>query len=187
MATPRAAKMAQQRARTASRRLMALSGAAIVAVYAAGWARTEGAAQQASAAASSLQGSVGGAGAAAPAASAPSPSSTPAAASAPAAGGSSTAPGAGGASAAGAPYKNGTYTATGYGFHGPIQVQVVIKGGRIVSSTIISCGTTYSCSYMQPLISLTVQDQKSPAEYVSGATASSEAYDQAVQMALANA
>lgn len=184
MATPRAAKMAQQRARSASRRLMALSGAAIVAVYAAGWARTEGAAQQASAAASSVQGAVGGAGAAAAASAASSP---PASASAPATGGSSTAPAASGSTAAGAQYKNGTYTATGYGFHGPIQVQVVIRSGRIVSSTITSCGTTYSCSYMQPLISLTIADQKSPADYVSGATASSEAYDQAVQMALANA
>ncbi len=210
------------RAKSATNRLMALSGAVIVAVYTAGYARTAVSAQQTNVAmaalraaagaeqsGSSLGGTLGAgtygssppptasgtetAGGAQASAAPPAPSKASAGSSG-SAGGAESAPGASGTTppaSAGAPaatkYKDGTYTATGFGPHGPIQATVVIRQGRITSANVTQCGTTYSCSYIQPLIQLVVQRQSAPADYISGATASSYAYYQAVVNALAKA
>jgi len=219
---------------------MALSGAVVVAVYTAGYSRTEAAAQRADAALAALKaaagtsplqagGSVSSALTSATIAStppaatgasgasgsgAPAGASSGAAANTPPASGSSAGSGAAAAAGSSAPassstpaaappaqsssapaaakpvaakYKNGSYTATGWGPHGPMQVTVVVKKGRIASANVTQCGTTYPCNYMQPLAQLVVSQQSAPVDYVSGATASSMAYQQAVTTALSQA
>ena len=81
-------------------------------------------------------------------------------------------------------YKDGTYTATGYGRHGPVEVQVVIQGGKIVSAAISRCGTHYSCAVISRLPGEVVARQSAQVDFVSGATDSSIAYQQAVAQAL---
>lgn len=211
--------------KASSSRLMALSSAVVVAVYAAGYGRTETAARQAAASLSAFAGSIAGAqangagasttgGIAAPGSSSsaatpsagpspapgasssaanPSPATSsttqPAAASGPA--GSATASSAAAAAPAKSPaaakYKDGTFSAQGWGPHGPMTVAVVVHLGRIVSANVTQCGTTYTCQYMDPLVRSVVSLQGPPVDYVSGATASSMAYYQAVTAALQKA
>ncbi len=115
----------------------------------------------------------------------PVPSSTTAA---PPPAAASSAPSAtGGSAAAQSRYKDGAYTAVGYGRHGPIQATVVIRAGRIVSADITRCGTHYSCDVISNLVSEVVSSQAAPLDFVSGATDSSVAYQQAVSQALAQA
>ena len=159
---------------------MALSGAVIVAVYVAGYSRTEAAAQAQAAAGASLSHAAPG-GAGGTAGSGTNASGAASGSAAAPAGGTST-----GAKAA-AKWKDGTYSAQGMGPHGPVTVSVIIRAGRIVSANITACGTTYPCSYLQPLINLVVSSQSAPADYISGATASSYAYYEAVTQALAQA
>lgn len=176
MAQPSAQPARPKGKKTATNRLLALSGAAVLAVYGAGYVRTEAPAHQAAAAAAvfSHPGSTPGlSGSAHAAVSTPAPSS---AGSAPAVATTTT-----------LAYRDGSYTATGYGFHGPVAVTVVIKSGKIVSANVTSCGTTYSCSYITPLVQQVVSVQGPPTDYVSGATASSDAYYQAVTSALGQA
>ena len=213
--------------KASSSRLMALSSAVVVVVYAAGYGRTETAARQAAASLSAFAGSIAGAQAngagasttgasAAPRASSsaatpaagPAPGSSsfasasaaspsPAASSAPASGpaASTTASSAAAAPPAAAPakppatakYKDGTFSAQGWGPHGPMTVAVVVNLGRIVSANVTQCGTTYTCQYMDPLVRSVVSLQGPPVDYVSGATASSMAYYQAVTAALQKA
>lgn len=175
-------------------RLMVLSSAVIVAAYAVGYSHTEAAARQAfippptatqatGAAASAAQAGTTSNASASGAGSANASSSTPSGASATAP--SATTPAAPKATAT--KYRNGTFTAQGWGPHGPITVAVVIQGGRIVSANVTQCGTTYPCQYISPLVGEVVQNQGPPTDYVSGATASSMAYYQAVTQALAKA
>ncbi len=190
---------AQMAARSGANRLMALSGAVIVAVYAAGYARTEATARQANAQmaeATAAGSALGGEGAGGPAQAPAAPSPT---APAPPSVGGATSSGASSAGAGSAPaspaagtahrtaYKDGTYSSIGWGPHGPIEVAVVIRGGRIASAAVTRCGTTYPCQYMRPLQQEVVHTQAAPVDYVSGATASSIAYQQAVSQALAKA
>ena len=113
----------------------------------------------------------------------PAPSSASAASAAPPAPSSASA-----ASATAAPgYANGTFTGQGWGPHGPITAAVVIRRGQIVSANITQCGTTYPCYYITPLLGEVVARQSAQTDYVSGATASSIAYQQAVAAALAQA
>ncbi len=164
--------LADGRARTG--RLMALSAGAVLAVYAAGYARTEPAARSIAAATARATAAVTGGGGPA----------------APAGGGGPGAP-APGASSSSSPassgYRNGTYTATGYGMHGPITVAVVIAGGRIKSVAITACGTTFPCSYVSGLPAQVVAAQSAQVELVSGATFSSLAFQSAVEQALSQA
>lgn len=88
---------------------------------------------------------------------------------------------------AAASYKDGTYTGSGNSRHGGMQVAVMIKAGRITSADVTSCSTRYPCSDIDPLIGLTVSKQGVPANHVSGATDSSQAYRQAVTNALKQA
>ncbi len=187
---------------------MALGAGAILAVYGVGYARTQGAAEAVTRAAGTVPGVAGGgtaapatpgtpsatAGsgsggtAAPPAAGGPgvpaAASATPpsAAASAPAAGASS----ASAASSSGA-LRDGSYTATGYGRHGPITASVVVAGGRLVSAAITACGTTFPCSYVSALPGAVVAAQSGQVDFISGATDSSEAYLSAVDQAIAEA
>ncbi len=89
--------------------------------------------------------------------------------------------------AASATYKDGSYTGSGNSRHGGMQVKVVIQGGKITSANVVSCGTRYPCSDIDPLISAAVSKQAVPTNHVSGATDSSQAYKQAVTAALKQA
>ena len=183
--------------REGPKRLLALSGAVVMAVYAVGYVRTEGPARQAQAAAAALAqttgaptaaaGGPGVSGSATGAASSAVPAGSAAApASGAAAGGSASAAG-GSTKTAATKYRNGSFSATGYGFHGPISVTLVVSGGRIKSASVTACGTTYSCSLMDPLAAQVVSLQGPPVDYIGGATASSDAYYQAVTSALGQA
>lgn len=178
----------RRRARRASEetatRLMALSGAVIVAVYAVGYSHTEAAARRAAtpppaAVAAQTSGPAGQASQTSGVANSSVSSATPATAGSQA--------GASKTGAASGKYRSGTYSAQGWGPHGPVTVAVVVRGGRIVSANVTVCGTTYPCNYLSPLVSEVVQNQGPPTDYVSGATASSEAYYEAVTQALAKA
>lgn len=178
-----------------SYQLAAVSSAAILAVYAAGYARTATAERQLTApppvvatqpprdalvapptataapAAPTAPSQPAPAQAAAPPASAPpapAPTNTPAAA---------------GASG----LRDGTYTGMGTSRHGDIAVTLTIKGGRIVSAEVTQCSTRYPCSLVNPLVSEIVSKQAAPVDFISGATDSSEAFQGAVTDALAQA
>ncbi|HEX5415324.1 MAG TPA: FMN-binding protein, partial [Chloroflexota bacterium] len=148
-----------------SRRLVITSTAAIVAVYAVGFARTQGAAERVSAAESHFQ-------SAPPSASAASPTPTVGA------------PVAAKATSVATGYRDGTYDATGTSRHGDIAAQVTVKGGKIVSTRITGCYTRYPCSRVSDLAGAVVNQQSTSVDLVSGATDSSEAFLQAVDNAL---
>ena len=84
-------------------------------------------------------------------------------------------------------YRDGTYTGTGNSRHGGMQVTVVIKGGKITSANVTSCGTRYPCSDVDPLIGAAISRQSVPVNHVSGSTDSSQAYRQALTSALKQA
>ena len=84
-------------------------------------------------------------------------------------------------------YRDGTYRAVGTSRHGDIEATVVIKNGKITSADVSGCGTRYPCSDVNPLVDEVISRQGVPVHYVSGATDSSEAYNQAVKSALAQA
>jgi uncharacterized protein with FMN-binding domain len=84
-------------------------------------------------------------------------------------------------------YKDGSYTGDGNSRHGGMQVTVVIKDGKIASANVTSCGTRYPCSDINPLVRAAVSNQSVPANHVSGATDSSGAYKQALTNALKQA
>jgi uncharacterized protein with FMN-binding domain len=84
-------------------------------------------------------------------------------------------------------YKDGTYTGSGNSRHGGMQVTVVIKDGKITSANVTSCSTRYPCSDIDRLISAAVSKQSVPTNHVSGATDSSQAYRQALTNALKQA
>lgn len=89
--------------------------------------------------------------------------------------------------AAPSPYKDGSYTGSGNSRHGGMEVKVVIKEGKITSANVTSCGTRYPCSDVDQLISAAVSKQSVPANHVSGASDSSQAYKQALTSALKQA
>jgi uncharacterized protein with FMN-binding domain len=154
--------------------IIAISSAAIVAVYALGRANSSAVSNQpmvhAPTAAASVTPSaaptvVAGAGPTAAASSSPSqPTSTPT-----------------------ATYKDGSYTGSGNSRHGGMDVTAVINGGRIISANVVSCSTRYSCSDVDPLVSEAVSTQGVLVHYISGATDSSDAYNEALLNALAQA
>ena len=84
-------------------------------------------------------------------------------------------------------YKDGTFVGQGYSRHGGVVASVVIQAGKIVSANVQSCSTRFPCSAVDQLPPLVVQTQAPPVDYVSGATDSSMAYQQAVTSALAQA
>lgn len=84
-------------------------------------------------------------------------------------------------------YKDGTYSGVGNSRHGSIQVSLVVAQGRITSVQITSCRTRYPCSWVSQLPGEVLQTQSARVNYVSGATASSQAFMGAVASALAHA
>jgi uncharacterized protein with FMN-binding domain len=84
-------------------------------------------------------------------------------------------------------YRDGTYLGWGSCRHGDIQASVVIENGRIASATVAQCLTRYSCAWINPLPPQIVKQQGTTFDYVSGATESSDAFQDAVADALSHA
>lgn len=84
-------------------------------------------------------------------------------------------------------YKDGTFVGEGNSRHGGVRAQVIIKGGKIVSAAILGCSTRYPCSVIDPLPPEVVSQQSTNVDMVSGASDSSAAYLEAVGNALAKA
>jgi uncharacterized protein with FMN-binding domain len=84
-------------------------------------------------------------------------------------------------------YRDGTYVGVGSSRHGGIQATVIVSGGKITSAAITGCGTRYPCSKVTSLVNQVLTIQAPPVNYVSGATDSSQAYYQAVASALTQA
>lgn len=148
--------------RKMSRNLVAVSAAAILAVYAAGYARTAPAAAQVVAQTSQVEAATR-------------------AATTLGAGATST------TSAATAAYRDGTYVGSGMSRHGGVTAQVVVQGGKIVSAAIVGSTTRYSPARIASLPPSVVNQQSTSVDTVSGATDSSIAFLQAVDNALAKA
>ncbi len=192
--------------RKITRRLLVLSSTVILSVYAAGYLRTESAAEQIAAeerpvggearpagvaagpsvdaqptpaAAASISSSASAASPSVPPTSTPVPPTATPAVVAPAMTPTPAPTGAG--------YRDGRYVGLGRSRHGSIQATVVVKGGKIVSASISRCGTRYPCSRIASLPEQVVAQQSTDVDLVSGASDSSDAYLEAVSNALAQA
>jgi uncharacterized protein with FMN-binding domain len=84
-------------------------------------------------------------------------------------------------------YKDGTYYGWGTSRHGDIQAAVVIESGRITVARVERCLTRYSCSWIVPIPPRILLKQGTTYDYVSGATESSDAFQDAVTEALSQA
>lgn len=84
-------------------------------------------------------------------------------------------------------YKDGTYYGWGTSRHGDIQAAVVIEEGRITVARVERCLTRYSCSWITPIPPRILTKQATTYDYVSGATESSDAFQDAVSEALSQA
>ena len=99
--------------------------------------------------------------------------------------GGSTAPDhAAGATPSAPKWKDGTYTGWGYSGHGNIEATVTIQGGRIQQAVISQCRTRYSCGVIDTLPPEVARRQSPDVDYVSGATQSADAFYEAVVAAL---
>jgi uncharacterized protein with FMN-binding domain len=83
---------------------------------------------------------------------------------------------AGAAPAAPKVWKDGRYTGWGFSPHGNIEAAVTIEGGRIASAVISQCRTRYSCAVIDTLPPQVAQRQAPDVDYVSGATQSADAF-----------
>jgi uncharacterized protein with FMN-binding domain len=81
-------------------------------------------------------------------------------------------------------HKDGAYTGWGFSRHGNIEAKVVIEHGRISSAIISQCRTRYSCGVIDTLPPQVAQRQSPDVDFVSGATQSADAFYQAVVAAL---
>lgn len=85
-------------------------------------------------------------------------------------------------------YKDGTYYGEGYNRIGGIQVAVTIKQGKIASAEITQCTTHYRQSAIDPALpNQVVARQSDNIDFVSGATKSSQDFQNAVEQALQQA
>ena len=84
-------------------------------------------------------------------------------------------------------YKDGTFLGWGTSRHGDIQAAVVIESGRITVARVERCETRYSCSWITPIPPRILSKQGTTYDYVSGATESSDAFQDAVAEALSQA
>ncbi len=84
-------------------------------------------------------------------------------------------------------FKDGTYTAWGHCPHGDLQALVVIRHGRIIAASIAQCFTRYSRDVIAPLPGEVVARQSANIDLVSRATESSDAFYEAVALALIKA
>jgi uncharacterized protein with FMN-binding domain len=89
--------------------------------------------------------------------------------------------------AAGAAYRDGTYDGTGTSRRGDVSVEVTIAGGRISDVAITDVTTQYSVRRIAALPGQVVARQSARVDRVTGATYSAQAFQQAVQQALAQA
>lgn len=177
-------------ARKLNRNVVALGSAAIIAVYGAGLARTQ--ASPPAVATEPLSPAL--AAATAPAtATPPAASASVDAATAIARALATASPSPGGATSSttsGATivaYSDGTYTGSGTSRFGGFEVAVTIAGGRITGVDITRATTRYPASRVARLPGQVVERQSAAVDMVSGATASSRAFRDAVAQALAQA
>lgn len=84
-------------------------------------------------------------------------------------------------------FKDGVFQGRGSCPHGDIVAQVAIKKGQIVYAGIADCLTRYSCSVIHTLPEQIVTRQSTMVDVVSGATESTEAFQDAVADALSKA
>jgi len=84
-------------------------------------------------------------------------------------------------------YKDGTYYGWGTCRHGDIQAAVVVENGRITAARVEKCLTRYSCNWVDPIPPRILLKQGTTYDYVSGATESSDAFQDAVAEALSQA
>jgi uncharacterized protein with FMN-binding domain len=84
-------------------------------------------------------------------------------------------------------YKDGTFYGWGTSRHGDIQAAVVIESGRIAVARVERCLTRYSCNWITPIPPRILTKQATTYDYVSGATESSDAFQDAVAEALSQA
>jgi len=82
-------------------------------------------------------------------------------------------------------YRDGSYTGLGRSRHGDIGVTVLVQGGKVTTVKISQCLTRYPCSMISALPGEVVAQQSANVDYVSGATDSSTAFREAVANALA--
>lgn len=169
-----------KKGRRFSGRLAAISSAAILSVYAAGYVVTQGATDFVAASDSDNRNAAPAAPSGGIVAAQPSPSTTTAASSPVLPSVTTT------ASDAGA-YRDGTYVGTGTSRHGSIEATVTVSGGKVTAVQISQCLTRYSCDRISALPSQAVALQSGQVDYVSGATDSSKAFAQAVTNALSYA
>lgn len=84
-------------------------------------------------------------------------------------------------------FKDGIFQGRGSCPHGDIVAQVAIKKGQIVFAGIADCLTRYSCSVIHMLPEQIVTRQSTNVDVVSGATESTEAFQDAIADALSKA
>jgi uncharacterized protein with FMN-binding domain len=155
------------------RRLVALSSAAITTIYLAGYLATRGADVTLAAGTTPVV-----------------PTTVSTVAAAPAAGSVlATTPGAAPSStgAQTGAYRDGTYSGSGTSRRGGVQVAVTVRSGRIATVQITNATTEYPASRIASLPAQVVSKQSGQVDRVTGATYSSQAFQQAVQQALAQA
>jgi uncharacterized protein with FMN-binding domain len=182
-------------ARKLNKNLLAIGSAAIVSIYAVGFARTattppasagnDPIAASPALAASATQAPPADA-ATAIAQAIAAASATPSAATPTAAPVATTVATAASAASTGA-YKDGTYSGTGSSRLGDITVAVTVQGGQIAAVRITGSTTHYPTSRISQLPGEVVAAQSTNIKLVSGATYSSQAFKQAVTQALAQA
>ena len=86
-----------------------------------------------------------------------------------------------------AQYRDGIYQGTGSGRFGTVTVSVTVAGGTIDDVQLTRVATTYPASRIAGLPGQVVAQQSANVDRVTGATASTNAFKQAVQQALSQA
>jgi uncharacterized protein with FMN-binding domain len=163
------------------RRMVALSSSAIAAIYLTGYVTTRSA-DAGLAGSQTLTGT----------------SRTVLTAPAPARGSGATSPGApalpqsppassGSAATSAVAYRDGTYQGSGMSRRGGVDVSVTVQDGRITATTITGGSTQYPLSRITSLPAQVVAHQSAQVDRITGATYSAQAFQQAVQQALAQA
>jgi uncharacterized protein with FMN-binding domain len=84
-------------------------------------------------------------------------------------------------------YRDGTYQGRGTSRRGDVGVSVTIQGGRITNVAITQITTQYPASRIAALPGQVVARQSAQVDRITGATYSVQAFQQAVQQALAQA
>ena len=91
------------------------------------------------------------------------------------------------AAAGAARFKDGLYTGWGRSLHGNIEATVEIREGRILSAKISTCKTRWPCARIAYLVPQVAERQSQEVDVITGATHSSDAFYYAVAAALSKA